>query len=484
MNKYNKLTNRIIMSSNIKNYTTQTNYHRGYTIEELRRLFGPNKDITSSENLIQLINQCFNFELVSGTGIKIVELKNNEFKNNTTKTYRIECTVEGGGGSGGGSGCGCDIDTDKGVTFDVDGSTIIANLYDYDETGDPETDENIYPVSLSKDGKLIVSLIKEASLDVNSAASYNIHKFVNSDIEDNFTHTITITGSGISVYQIDTWVEENGTVTNLKTYGRAHEYISYLNTNKSIEIYEDCDGRIISDEPDSSVVREGFIQVYYTYKGENLSKSDSAKTSFVHPIYFGWTCGYVSSADSPEKHPSRYALSRIQPCFKVYAQANGTYLETTYYNNEGKRIGIKVINNNGNEDVQITNSENLNLYIIGYYYNDQSDEGKHTSQLVVNSSNFDISFGEKEEGVAGFMVILLPSSFGEFKTISGSVNGSMAFPYLTETNSTMIKENIILSNTFYNENESLELNYTAYTSASENATDIHSVMLTCETTSN
>lgn len=458
----------------IQNYTTQTNSHEGYTIEELKRLF--EKPITV-ENLKKLISHCFNYELVSGKGIRIIELKNNDFKNNTTKTYKLECTCEGGSGSGG----DCDIDTDKGVTFDEDGSTVIADLYDYDKSGNL-TMPGVYPVTLSEDGKLIVDM-SESNLNVAASRKYSYYAFENSDIAKNFTFNVSITGNKISVYKIEVWINDNGVETVKEVYDDESQEVQNLNTNKTLTLYKDCSARLNILEPDNSIARTGKIKVYYRIKDEAKVSEASATTKFIHAIYYGYTCDYHTEVGSEHISPERIQKGAEagfepdnNPCFKVYSNNDADY-------NDGKRTGIDLVKSGTNYNLTITNTEKDLNYVLGYWNMDTSQDGKHTERFVPSSTTFKLNklgphfsdFGGTE---SVFMVFFIPKCMGELTGMFSNVDNTGEYSIID----TLLSEKTIVNDySYYNDNSRIvNLEYTAYTLINANSTDVNDkIELTC-----
>lgn len=493
----------------IQNYTTQTNSHEGYTIEELKRLF--EKPITV-ENLKKLISHCFNYELVSGKGIRIIELKNNDFKNNTTKTYKIECTCDGGKAegvsydntqsgmhsdtvqdaideldrrvdileNGSGSGGDCDIDTDKGVTFDEDGSTVIADLYDYDKSGNL-TIPGIYPVTLSEDGKLIVDM-SESKLNVAASRKYSYYAFENSDIVGNFTFNVSITGNKISVYKIEVWINDNGAETAKEVYDDESQEVQNLNTNKTLTLKKDCSARLNVLEPDNSIARTGKIKVYYRIKDEAKTSEASATTKFIHAIYYGYTCDYRTEVGSEHISPERRQKGieagfdpNNNPCFKVYSNNDADY-------DDGKRTGIDLVKSGTNYNLTITNTEKNINYVLGYWNMDASQDGKHTERFVPSSITFKLNklgphfsdFGTESV----FMVFFIPKCMGELTGMLSNVDNTGEYSIID----TLLPEKTTVNDySYYNDNSRIvNLEYTAYTLINANSTDVNDkIELTC-----
>ena len=453
----------------IKNYTSQTNSHEGYTIEELRRLFGDGKPITA-ENLIKLINQCFNYELVSGEGIRIIELKNNDFRNNTTKTYKIECTVKGGGG---GSGSGCDIDADKGVTFDEDDeSTIIADLYDYTESGNPEQ-EGIYPVSLSENGKLIVDMAT-ANINIGKSRRFAYHIFENTDITNAFTFTVTIEGSKLTVYKIETWIDENEQEIDKTTYDDVNnpEVIDDLNSSKQATLYKNCSARINNSDPSAAVTRTGKIKVYYKIKDTNYTASESISTRFMHQVYYGYTCDY-NVTNTTHIAPERYAEDpnrTTQPCFKIYSPNDSDYDNNDHLT--GKRLGVELKKSGNNYDMIIQNTEKNINYVLGYYDMSSSQEGKHTLSILPTSKTFHMTGLASHGDESVFVAFFIPKSMTEITNMTSSIDGGQPWPIL---NGMLVERALVNDYTYYNDNsryiEGVE--YVVYTQKSSFITEVN-----------
>lgn len=461
----------------IQNYTTQTNSHEGYTIEELKRLF--EKPITV-ENLKKLISHCFNYELVSGKGIRIIELKNNDFKNNTTKTYKLECTFEGEGGGGSGSGGDCDIDTDKGVAFDEDGSTVIADLYNYDKSGNL-TIPGIYPVTLSEDGKLIVDM-SESNLNVTAKRKYSYYAFENSDISKNFTFDVSITGNKIVVDRIEVWINDAGTETAKDVYDNESLEVQKLNADKTLTLYKDCSARLNPDKPDDSISRTGKIKVYYKIKDEDKTAEASATTKFIHAIYYGYTCDYITEVGSEHISPERRRKGieagfdpNNNPCFKVYSNNSSDYYD-------GKRTGIDLVKSGTKYNLTITNTEKNIKYVLGYWNMDDAQDGKHTERFVPSSTTFKLNklgphFSDNgTESV--FMVFFIPKCMGELTGMISNVDNTGEFSIFDTLFSEKTKVN---DYSYYNDNSRIvNLEYTAYTLINANSTDVNDkIELTC-----
>lgn len=459
----------------IKNYTTQTNSHRGYTIEELRRLFSKGKEI-SSENLKKLVDHCFNYELVSGEGIRIIELKNNDLRENTTKTYKIECTCCGEG-SGGGE---CNILVDKGITLDEDDITVIANLYDYTEEGSISED-GIYPVSLSEDGKLIVDMTT-ANLTVSASAKKSYMEFENVNLQDHFTFNINISGSKLEVYKIETWVEENNVpITGDSRYSK-WEYdinsteVRNLNANRSLILHRDCSAMVDRNNPDSPIIRSGKIKVYYTIKTvEQTPKTASAQTKFIHPILFGWTEAYGSpiypptNADGSYNDPDDYMhiaqkiydlgfssfpipYSKMNnPYFKVYSKYNSDYTNN-------RRNGLILNKTNNKVQLSIRNTEQNKSYILGDY-NISVSTTKYTQKYLPTSKNFTLVLNSENFGMTMMFVVLIPISMNDFTKMDSSVDGTTPQDLLD----TLSKEDVLIENRAYDNSNPINVKYIAYT---------------------
>lgn len=455
--------------SNIKNYTSQTNSHKGYTIEELRRLFG--EGITS-ENITKLINECFNYELVSGKGIRLIELKNNDFRNNTTKTYKIECTCEGGEGGGSGSGTGADIDVDKGIAFDSDERTVIADLYDYEKSGSPET-EGIYPVSLSKDGKLIVDMTT-ANINITASRKFACHRFENTDIINNFTFKVEVEGSKLVVYQIETWISENGQVINKEVYDEDNnpEVIDTLNNDKEITLYKHCSARLDPNNVNDSISRVGNIKVYYTIKGEEQEPATKAVyTKFMHAIYYGYTCKYTT--DDPEQiSPIRYEEDRnrmTQPCFKVYSNLDNDYDNGDHLT--GKRTGIELEKSGNNYDLKIKNTEKDLSYVLGYY--NTVEEGKnHTLTYIPTRETFNLTGLGPHGNESVFPVFFIPKSMTGIISLISSIDGGLPWSIL---DGMLVEHALVNDYAYYNNGTSVDdIEYIVYTQKSAFSTEVNS----------
>ena len=463
--------------SNIKNYTTQTNSHKGYTIEELRRLFGEGKPRTT-ENIIKLINECFNYELVSGKGIRITELKNNDFRNNTTKTYKLECTCEEGGSGSGFS------DVDKGITIDEDGKTVIADLYDYEKGGDIET-EGIYAVSLSRDGKLIVDM-NQSDIKVKASSLKEIRSFENTVITDNFTFNINLEGSSIIVYKIETWLTEKigqyteEDVPNSKmVYDNESDVVQNLNSSKSCTLNRDCSAKVDLQEPDLTIIRKGKIKVYYKIKGVNQDpKIATAQTKFLHNIYYGYTCDYTTERGSEHIAPERKRIhpnEKTQPCFKIYSNNPEDYEDEQ----QTKRNGLALYNVGGNYKMWIKNTEKNVEYVLGYYNMSSSEEGKNTLMYIPNRTSFKLEGLGSHETEPVFIVIMIPKSMVEFTKMDASVDGGTSYSILD----TMLKEIAIVKDFSYynNDVQSIELEYVCYTLENSFSVEVNTdIEINCE----
>lgn len=465
--------------SNIKNYTTQTNSHKGYTIEELRRLFGEGKPRTI-ENIIKLINECFNYELVSGKGIRITELKNNDFRNNTTKTYKLECTC-GEGGSGSGSGFS---DVDKGITIDEDGKTVIADLYDYEKGGDIET-EGVYAVSLSKDGKLIVDM-NQSDIKVKASSLNGIRSFENTVITDNFTFNINLEGSSIIVYKIETWLTEKigqyneEDVPNSKMiYDSESDIVQNLNSSKSCTLNRDCSAKVDLQEPDLAIIRKGKIKIYYKIKGVNQDpKIATAQTKFLHKIYYGYTCDYTTERGSEHIAPERKRIrpnEKNQPCFKIYSNNPEDYEDEQ----QTKRSGLALYNVSGNYKMRIKNTEKNLEYILGYYNMNSTEEGKNTLAYLPNRTSFKLEGLGSHETEPVFIVIMIPKSMVEFTKMDASVDGGTSYSILD----TMLKEIALVKDFSYynNDIQNIELEYVCYTLENSFSVEVNTdIEIDCE----
>lgn len=452
----------------IKNYTSQTNSHEGYTIEELRRLFGDGKQITS-ENLIKLINQCFNYELVSGNGIRIIELKNNDYRNNTTKTYKLECTCKGGGG---GSGSGADIATDKGITFDIDGSTVIADLYDYEESGNPDQ-EDIYPVSLSEDGKLIVDMTT-SDINIVPGQAFRYHIFENLDLRNVFWFDIHIEGSKLSVYKIETWIEENGQILDKEVYDDVNnpEVIDDLNNLKTTRLYKNCSARINESNVNSAITRTAKIKVYYKIKNTLYDETKSTWAKFMHQIYYGYTCDY-DVTDTSQIAPERYQEDpnrTTQPCFKVYSPNDSDYDNGNHLT--GKRKGLELRKVGSKYNMKIQNTEKNKEYVLGYYDMSSSQEGKHTCAYLPTSKTFNLtelgSHGEESVFVAFF----IPKSMIEITNMTSSIDEGQPWPIL---NGMLVEHALVRDYTYYNDDSRYidNIEYIVYTQKSSFVTEVN-----------
>lgn len=443
----------------INNYTTQTNSHEGYTIEELKRLF--EKPITV-ENLKKLISHSFNYELVSGKGIRILELKNNDFKNNTTKTYKIECTCEGGGGGQ------VNIKADQGAEFDPENpDTVRTALYDYTENGSI-LEEGIYPVSLSEDGKLIVDM-SESTLNIIASSATAYHAFENTDLEDNFNFYITIKGNRINVTKIEVWIDEGGQEMSKEVYNDESSEVARLNNNKSLRLYKDCSAKLNENDPDSSIKRIGKIKVTYTLKGQVFTKIATADTTFIHAIYYGYTCNYRSS-DPIYVHPERIAenpTNLTQPCFKVYSNNSADYDENN------KRTGLSLTKTSGNYDLTMKNTETDTTYTLGYFVDGVSVESninQHTNRDIPNGKSFSLTKLGKNDGEAVFMVFLVPKHMTKFTAVDCSIDNGLSFSILD----TLLAEKVNISDYAYYDNGEriVNLEYTAYTMKNMYSTDV------------
>lgn len=456
--------------SNIKNYTSQTNSHKGYTIEELRRLLG--EGITS-ENIIKLINECFNYELVSGKGIRLIELKNNDFRNNTTKTYKIECTCEGGegGGSGSGSGSGGDIDVDKGIAFDDDGRTVIADLYDYEKSGSPET-EGIYPISLSKDGKLIVDMTT-ANINITASRKFAYHRFENTDIINNFTFKVEVEGSKLVVYKIETWISENGQVIDKEVYDEDNnpDVIDTLNNEKEITLYKKCSARLDTNNVSNAITRAGNIKIYYTIKGEEQTPATKTiSTRFMHQIYYGYTCDY-NATDPDHIAPERYEEDPnrdTQPCFKIYSNSDDDYDNGNHLT--GKRIGIEIRENSNKYDLKIRNTETDTEYVLGYYNMAESQDGKHTLTFLPTSKTFNLTGLGPHGDESVFPVFFIPKSMTEITNMTSSIDGGQPWPIL---NGMLVERVLVNDYSYYGGDTPVNnIEYIVYTQKSSFITEV------------
>lgn len=464
----------------VLNYTGQTNFHDGFTLEELRRLFGAGKQI-SNENLIKLINQCFNYELVSGKGIRIRELKTNDFKTNTTRTYKIECTCEGGGGSGTITGA------DKGCAVDEDGETIIADLYDYERAGELGTD-GIYAVSLSRDGKLIVDM-NQADIQVSAEATETYYRFQLDPIVNDFTFNVAIDGSKLVVYKIETWLEEETTprqyteiANSREVYDDESPTVQNLNTHKTCTLHRNCPATILSADPDRAVTRKGKIKVYYKVKGVNQDpKVATAQTRFMHPIYYGYTCDYLTQRGSEHIAPERKQESpntETNPCFKVYANSSEEYDPTGT-----KRLGCVCHKVDSEYDLEIRNTEKTESFILGYYdMRSSSQQGKHTITCIPTAqTNFDMNELGTNNSQPVYIVIVVPKSMKSLTSLSYNVDtqDDSGMYSLLET---MLPEKLIVRDFSYDNDDVhyIELEYTAYTMKNSFSTDVeNSIKLKC-----
>lgn len=437
------------------NYTTQTNSHEGFTIEELKRLFIEGKPLTA-ESMNKLISNCFNYELVSGKGLRIIELKNNNFRNNTTKTYKIECTeTHDGSGSGSGGGGSVDIYADKGLKFDIDGQTIIASLYDYEADGDVE-DENVYPVSLSNDGKLIVNM-NESELLASSSSKYSFYAFENTDIANNFSFSIILKGNKINVSKIETWVDENGVTdpSSIEIYDESSSYIQDLNNVKHTTIYKSCSARLNVDSPDDPVVRVGYAKIYYTDKSvEQEPRLIHTTTKFIHPIYYGYTCDYLTTKGSEHISPERRRKNpneRTQPCFKVYSNNPSDYEGDS----DPKRIGLELRKTGNNYDMIIQNTEKSLNYTLGYYDNN----AKHTIRYTPTTKTFKLNGLTDHGDESVFIVFMVPKHMNSFTSMKASVDGGTEYSILES----MQIEKTIVTNHAYDESSVINTEYSVYT---------------------
>jgi len=457
----------------IKNYTSQTNSHEGYTIEELRRLFGDGKQITS-ENLIKLINQCFNYELVSGNGIRIIELKNNDYRNNTTKTYKLECTCKGGGG---GSGSGADIDTDKGITFDTDGSTVIADLYDYEESGNPDQ-EGVFPVSLSEDGKLIVDMTT-SDINIEPRRAFTYHIFENKILQNVFWFDVSIEGSKLYVYKIETWIEDNGQIVDKETYDDVNnpQVIEDLNSLKTARLYKNCSAKINEANVNAAVTRTGKIKVYYKIKNTLYDETKSTWVKFMHQIYYGYTCDY-NATDASHIAPERYEEDpnrTTQPCFKVYSKFDNDYDNGNHLT--GKRLGLELKKSGNEYDLIIPNTEKdpqgTIKYVLGYYDMSSSQEGKHTLSYLPTSKTFHMTglASHGEESV--FVSFFIPKSMTEITNMTSSIDEGQPWPIL---NGMLVEHALVNDYTYHNNNSQYieGVEYIVYTQKSSFITEVTS----------
>lgn len=270
------------------NYVSETNFHNKYSIEELKSLFRNSSSITV-ENLYQIINQCFNYELVSGDGIKIVELKSNSDTRNTTRTYKISCTCKGSG-SGSGGGGGKEYFVMDGVRWADDSAkdTMMADMYDGYQTEKTKDDPNVYPVKLSKTGQLIVDL-STLSITANIKANPTLRENLKDGLllKNGFTLTCNVTGGVI--HKIVLEGDFYNSTSKIKLYNEEIS-LSAASYTKQVDICGCADENGLTIDS----IRRLSATIYYSESSSDAestwkSTKVNASMQFIYPIFYGLT---------------------------------------------------------------------------------------------------------------------------------------------------------------------------------------------------
>lgn len=328
------------------NYVSETNFHNKYAIEQLKALFKNSSSITV-ENLYQLINQCFNYELVSGDNIKIVELKSNSDTRNTTRTYKISCTCDPGSGSGSGGG-GKEYFVTDGVCWadDEEKDTMQAAMYEPYQTSKDLSNKDVYPVKLSKDGKLIVDL---STLSINASITPNpsVRENLKDGVKHNNAFTFNCSTSGV-IHRI----ELSGNFYN-ETYGvKYSETIDITSPRSSYSHVVSVLGSANSDSLTIDSIRTLTAKVYYSDNISDpesgwLTKTVSGSMQFIYPIFFGLVKKDMSGND--DSHTSFNPIGKTNVKYDVVLDSNSIPFNVS---DSGMAL-LKGTNQSGNKLVEI-----------------------------------------------------------------------------------------------------------------------------------